>query len=203
VILRDGRLREFYVTAAPGGDFQWTIDVPSTLRLAEYLEVGGIQLEEGQVTEINLEVEDWLRKVSAVLEAGYLVTVDYGANADDLYSQALRPHGSLRSFQRHQIVEDILARPGEQDLTTTVDWTYVKRITETLGFETVEFERQDKFLIAAGLLDQLELESGRTGSAAEKLRLSTAAREMILPDGMGAHFQVLVQKKAQLRSRVV
>ena len=33
-----------------------------------------------------------------------------------------------------------------------------------------------------------------TGEA-EKLRLSNAALEMILPSRMGAHFQVMVQKK--------
>jgi hypothetical protein len=46
-------------------------------------------------------------------------------------------------------------------------------------------------------LNQLATEALRTASEAERLRLSTAAREMILPDGMAAHFQVLVQKKKE------
>lgn len=196
VALHDGQLQEFYVTAGANGDFQWTIDAPSTPRLADCFGQGRIHLAEGQVAEVSLEIEEWLRKVSSVIQAGYLITVDYGANAEELYSSAVHYHGTLRGFYNHQIVENILARPGEQDLTTTVDWTLVKRIGETVGFEIVSFDRQDKFLIAAGLLNQLEVEAQRSESEADKLRLSTAAREMILPDGMAAHFQVLVQKKA-------
>jgi SAM-dependent MidA family methyltransferase len=103
--------------------------------------------------------------------------------------------GTLRGFHRHRFVDDLLARPGEQDLTTTVNWSFVRDVGARLGLEVVEFERQDKFLLAAGLLEQLAVEARQCEGEAERLRLSTAAREMILPDGMASHFQVLVQKK--------
>ena len=194
VAMRDGQLREFHVTEGADGEFQWTLDAPSTRRLARFLEHGRIDLAEGQVTEINLEIEDWLSTAAEAIKAGYLITVDYGAHAEELYSLS-RPEGTLRSFSKHQMRDNILAHPGEQDLTTTIDWSFVKRTGETLGLEVTEFDRQDKFLISAGLLNQLATEALRTESEAEKLRLSTAAREMILPDGMAAHFQVLVQRK--------
>ena len=76
-----------------------------------------------------------------------------------------------------------------------MNWDFVKLSSTSVGLEFVEFTRQDQFLLANGFLDQLELESSKTSTEAERLRLSTAAREMILPDGMAAHFQVLVQKK--------
>ena len=198
VVRHDGELQEFYVTVGADDDFHWIVDDPSTPGLADYFGQGSIQLMEGQVAEVNLEIEEWLRKVSNAIKTGYLITVDYGANAEELYSSAERYQGTLRSYYNHCIAENILARPGEQDLTTTINWTFVKRTGEALGFETVEFERQDKFLLAAGLLNQLEVEAQATDSQADKLRLSTAAREMILPDGMAAHFQVLVQKKKEV-----
>jgi SAM-dependent MidA family methyltransferase len=131
------------------------------------------------------------------MRAGYVVSVDYGAEAEELYSPIANPKGTLRGFQQHRFVADLLARPGEQDLTTTVNWSFVKSEGRRLGFEVVEFERQDRFLLGAGLLEQFELESLQCDGEAERLRLSTAAREMILPDGMAAHFQVLVQKKTE------
>jgi SAM-dependent MidA family methyltransferase len=198
VVMHEGQLREFYVTVGADDDFQWIVDAPSTSRLADYFGQGSIHLMEGQVAEVNLETAEWLRKVSSVIRAGYVITVDYGANAEELYSSALRYQGTLRSFYNHRITENILAGLGVQDLTTTIDWTFVKRTGETLGLETVEFDRQDKFLLAAGLLNQLEVEAQATDSQADKLRLSTAAREMILPDGMAARFQVLVQKKEEV-----
>jgi SAM-dependent MidA family methyltransferase len=130
------------------------------------------------------------------LRQGYLVTVDYGAHADDLYSPQAAGEGTLRGFHRHQFVADLLARPGEHDLTTTVNWSFVKSVGADLGLEVVDFQRQDKFLLAAGLLQQLEIAVRECEDQAEALRLSTAAREMVLPTGMAAHFQVLVQKKS-------
>ena len=48
-----------------------------------------------------------------------------------------------------------------------------------------------------GLLDELELRVGECSDEGEKLRLRTSAREMILPGGMAASFQVLVQEKKE------
>lgn len=202
VKMEEGRLHEFYVNVGLNGQFDWTLGPLSTSRLNHYFAESAIRLEESQVAEVNLELEGWFKKIAERLRAGFVVTVDYGANADELYSSRARytgnPRylGTLRSFHRHQIVEDILARPGEQDITTTVDWSFVKRVGRKLGFEVSEFDRLDKFLLSTGMLEQLEFESQSCKSEAEKLRLSTAAREMILPGGMAASFQVLVQKKA-------
>lgn len=190
------QLQEFYVNVDGNGNFELLLGPLSSPRLRDYFAEGGVQLTEGQTAEINLGIEQWLKHVSDCLSTGYLVTVDYGAEAQDLYSAEHRYRGTLRGFQRHRIVDDVLARPGEQDLTTTIDWSFVKRVGRNLGLGVVQFDRQDKFLLSAGLLEQLESESRRYEGDVEKLRLSAAAREMILPDGMAASFQVLVQKKA-------
>jgi SAM-dependent MidA family methyltransferase len=200
VTRHDGELKEFYVTTVgENGKFEWMLDEPSPAlapQLEEYLEDFGIEPDEEHIVELSLELEEWLERVAARMETGYLVTVDYGATAEDLYSRPLDRNGTLRGFQRHQFVDDILARPGEHDLTTTLNWSFVKSVGGRLGFEVVQFEQLDRFLLAAGLLEPLEVESSQCESEADRLRLSSAAREMILPDGMAAHFQVLVQKKS-------
>jgi SAM-dependent MidA family methyltransferase len=196
VSMERGQLREFYVNVAADGGFEWTVGSLSTPLLTDYFAECGIKLEEGQVAEVNFAIKAWLDKVARQMRNGYVISVDYGAEAVELYASPARHQGTLRAFYRHQLVDDLLALPGEQDLTTTVDWTFVKRIGERLGLEVVEFEQQDKFLLAAGLLDQLEAQSQRSKNQAEKLRLSTAAREMILPGGMASSFQVLVQRKS-------
>src|SRR6266545_235475 len=198
VTVDNGQLKEFYVDIGASGNFEWLLDAPSpelSARFRTYFEDCGIELSEGHVAEISLEVEEWLGKVADKLRAGYLVTVDYGAAAEDLYSSMGRRHGTLRGFRGHEFVDDLLARPGEEDLTTTVNWSLVKSVGARLGFEVIEFEQQDRFLLAAGLLEQLEVASRECKSEAERLALSVAAREMILPDGMASHFQVLMQKK--------
>jgi SAM-dependent MidA family methyltransferase len=198
VTVRDGQLEEFYVTLDGNGNFEWQLDVPAPDLLSSlngYFQELSIQLGEGQLAEVSFEIADWLRRVVERIRRGYVVTVDYGADIEELYSATAGSEGTLRGFYRHRFVDDLLARPGEQDLTTTVNWSFVKSAGARLGLEVVHFERQDRFLLAAGLLEQLEIESHACEDEAERLRLSTAAREMILPDGMASHFQVLVQKK--------
>jgi SAM-dependent MidA family methyltransferase len=198
VTMHDGQLEEFYVNVGGNENFEWLLGAPgpgSSPGLLGYFKDSGIELGEGQVAEVSLEIEEWFSKVAGKVHAGYVVTVDYGATAEDLHSPARASVGTLRGFRRHEFVDDLLASPGEQDLTTTVNWSFVKSIGARLGFEAIEFERQDMFLLAAGLLEQLAVESRECESEAERLRIITAAREMILPDGMASHFQVLVQKK--------
>ena len=190
----DGMLREYYVTLDSNEKFAWMIGPPSAAELAEYLNQNDIRLHEGQVVEVNLEMEAWFAKAAAKLKQGYLITVDYGAEAADLYGSDERKQGTLRSFRKHAFVDDLLASPGESDLTSTINWTAIRAAGEKLGLKAVTFARQDKFLLEAGLLDQLAVQSENAGEG-ERMRLSTAAREMILPNGMAASFQVLVQKK--------
>jgi SAM-dependent MidA family methyltransferase len=191
----DGLL-EFYVTVDEGGDFAWTTGPPSTPRLAEFCNVYSPELANGQIIEINLAIDDWLVRVAARLESGYVVTVDYGAEATELYDPVQRPEGTLRGFSRHGFIDDLLSQPGEYDLTTSVNWTQVKTAGERLGFQAIEFASQDKFLLRAGLLDQLEYRLSKAETDAEKTALTIGAREMILPGGMASSFQVLIQKRS-------
>ena len=193
--LREGQLNEIYVTVDEAGAFKWALGPLSTSRISEYLNSAETEISEGQIVEINLGIEDWLKNVAARLVRGYVVTVDFGAEASGLYGTVEREQGTLRGFRRHQFVEDVLMHPGEQDLTTTIDWSFVKKLGQELGMETVQFERQDRFLLQAGLLEELEALAAASENEAERIKACAASREMILPNGMAASFQVLVQKK--------
>ncbi|MGI9107153.1 MAG: class I SAM-dependent methyltransferase [Pyrinomonadaceae bacterium] len=197
VRMRGGKLQEMCVGLNEAGHFIWTEREPTTPRLAEHFSRLRIPLAEGHFAEINLAAGEWLEKVAAVLACGYIITVDYGAEAAELYQSPLRREGTLRGFRAHQFAADVLAQPGQQDLTTTVNWTQMKLAGEAANLENVSFERQDEFLLRAGLLEQLTSATTRMSNEAERMRLRVEAREMILPGGMSQSFQVLVQKKSR------
>ena len=190
-------LSELYVSVGHSGSFEWLTGPLSTRRLSEFVRHYSVQLVPGQIVEINLAIDDWLVEVAARLESGFLITVDYGAEAAELYDPVRRPQGTLRAFSRHTFVDDLLAQPGEYDITSTVNWTQVKSVGEQLRFRVVEFASQDKFLLNAGLLEEMGWMLEELETVAEKLSLSTSAREMILPGGMASSFQVLVQRREQ------
>jgi SAM-dependent MidA family methyltransferase len=195
VVMRDAILRELYVVEGAGGGFAWEEGEPSTPRLAEHFARLALALGEGQLAEVNLEAEDWVSRVASLAGRGFVVTVDYGDDARGLFNAPHRRDGTLRAFSGHRMVDDLLANPGALDLTTTVNWTQIISAGEAAGLETVALERLDTFLMKAGLLEQLERECALARDEAERSALRLGAREMVLPSGMAASFQVLVQRK--------
>ncbi|MFN2576930.1 MAG: class I SAM-dependent methyltransferase [Pyrinomonadaceae bacterium] len=194
VIGRGGNLQELRVGASESGAFIW-FETELQPLVAEYCERTQLQLREGQIYEVNLEAENFVARAAALIERGYLITVDYGAKRNELLDDPNRFSGTLRSFQRHRIIQDVLSQPGEQDLTTTVDWTLIGAAGARAGLETLRFARLDEFLLGEGALAEIVSTGDRLGDQIERFNFNAAAREMIMPDGMAAHFQVLVQRK--------
>lgn len=194
VIKRDGNLRELCVALNQNSDFVW-VQCDLEKSVAEYCERAGINLSEGQIAEINLDAEQFVARAAGLLDRGYVVTVDYGAERNDLLGDPNRHQGTLRSFRRHQLIDDVLARPGEQDLTTTIDWTQIKETGDRFGLRTLRLERLDQFLLGQGLISLLMEMTTSTHDSAEALQLTTSSRELILPTGLAASFQVCVQER--------
>ncbi len=192
VVQTERGLAELYVV-----DASWIEGPLSTPKLAEFCAQYAPELAIGQVIEINLEIDEWFARVANKLANGFVITVDYGAESVDLYDPTLRPNGTLRGFRQHEFVDDVLAHPGECDITASVNWTYVKTVGERVGLQVVDFASQDKFLLSAGLLSELEYQLGLAQTEAEKAALTTGGRDMILPGGMASSFQVLVQRRAK------
>lgn len=197
VRMRSGSLRELYVVEGERGGFAWEEREPSTPLLAEHFARLGVTLAEGQFAEVNLEAEEWIARVASLGGVGFVVTVDYGDDARALVNAPHRREGTLRAFSGHRFVEDPLANPGARDLTTTVNWTQVVAAGERAGLKTIALERLDAFLLSAGVVEQLERETALATGEAERSALRLGARELVLPNGMAASFQVLVQKKGR------
>jgi SAM-dependent MidA family methyltransferase len=196
LIKSQGKLVELYVALDTGGEFVWCEGPLSTPRLSEFCQAYTVELRDKQIIEVSLAADEWVLAIAKSLATGYAITVDYGAEQGDLFDFTVRPQGTLRAFRRHQFVDNVLLSPGDCDITATVNWTQLRTAGKSRGLETVALLSQDKFLIQAGLLEELQARLDSSISEADKLRLSTSAREMILPGSMAANFQVLIQKRS-------
>ncbi len=194
VSFRHGKLRELCV-GLDKTNFVWLECEPDE-RVVKYCQSQGLNLAENQIAEINLDAEDFIPRAASMIESGFLITVDYGAERSELLSDPQRHRGTLRAFHRHQMIDDVLAKPGEYDLTTTVDWTQIKETGKRAGLQTVRHESLNRFLLDEGLLDEITRLFGTHQSDAHALHISISAREMIMPHSMASSFQVLVQAKS-------
>ena len=170
--MQNGVMKEMYVSLSDGR-FCWVVDELSSSSLKTFCDTNIPSLLDGQIVEANTEIANWCSAISDKLITGYLVTVDYGAEARELYSATERSKGSLRAFRRHEFVDDILSDPGECDITSTVDWTLVKAEGRRYGFQTIQFAQLDKFLMQAGILEELESRLNSDATQAAKSSLTT------------------------------
>jgi SAM-dependent MidA family methyltransferase len=163
---------------------------PSTPALQAYLDRLGVALEPGWRVEINLAAVDWIRDAARRLRRGFIILIDYGHEALELYS-ATHAAGTLTTFARHQssgpessaAAPPWLQRPGEQDITAHVDFTSVRAAAEEEGMTTIAFLDQTYFLL--GLLPQLR----NPQSAIRNVKT------LVMPGGLGSTHKVLILGK--------
>ena len=194
VAMREDGLREIYV----GADGLPLEGPPSTPALADYLVRLGISLEPGWRAEIGLRAVAWVREAARRLRRGFLILIDYGHEAHELYSAA-HSNGTLTSFTRHTMAgaeakpgcPPWLERPGDQDLTAHVDFTSVRRAAEEEGLTTLGFLDQTYFLL--GLLTGGRDSAGAVhhATASDLGRLKT----LVMPGGLGSSHKVLILGK--------
>jgi SAM-dependent MidA family methyltransferase len=187
-------LKELFVGAAEGG-FREILAHPSTPELAAYLERYGILLMPGQRAEINLNATGWLASVAAALERGFVLTIDYGYLAEELYAPQ-RKDGTLLCYYRHTTEEDPYLRVGEQDITTHINFSALIETGKDLGLAPVWYGEQYRFLLSLGIIDELMRLEALATSENEKLKHRLTLKKLLLPEGgMGDTFKVLVQAK--------
>jgi SAM-dependent MidA family methyltransferase len=185
-----GGLRERFVTWRDG----WFVEEaaePSRAELAATLARVGIELAPGQQAEVNLAMGAWLDDVAAALERGYVLVVDYGYPAKELYG-AERAGGTLRAYHAHTAHGDPFRFVGRQDLTAHVDFTTLARGAEARGLDTLALTTQAAFLVEAGLERVFAAERDRPDLEAEAyLTLRASVVRLLDPRALGG-FRVLL-----------
>lgn len=197
VVMRGGRLREIYVRVDRGGRLFLREGDLSTPALAAYFDRLGVTLEEGWRAEVNLQAVDWVRRAVQRLRRGFIIFVDYGHEARDLYSLS-HAAGTLTTFSRHQASsgdEGWLQDPGSQDITAHVDFTSIREGAEAEGATVLGLLDQTYFVM--GLLT-----AGRPGAdavpdvfASGDRQQRLALKTLLMPGGLGSTMKVLILGK--------
>jgi len=180
---RDGRWVELRV-ALKGDALAWQAtelttdpghpEIPSELAAV---------LPDGFQIEVSPAARNWWRSAAAKLQRGKLITIDYGLEQDELFAPQ-RQHGTIRAYYRHHLTDDLLARPGEQDLTAHVNFTDIKRTGEETGLKTESVVGQSKFLT--------DIAATVSNWSSERVR---QFQTLTHPEHLGRAFKVLIQSR--------
>jgi len=206
--IQGGRVKEVFVTAA-GGHLIEVLDEPSSPRIEERLTSLGLfpatasaegrqfngppSLPEGYRGEVNLAMEDWTGQLARALDRGFILTIDYGQLATELYSRQ-NHQGTLVCYHRHVVRSDPYQHLGQQDMTCQVDFTSLMRLGDRHGLATVGYTLQRQFLTNLGFSSFLEALQTQGLSAARTALSRMAMMTLVDPDEYG-DFKVLAQAK--------
>jgi SAM-dependent MidA family methyltransferase len=207
---RGEQLYEVFVDAQQDGRLYEVLDEPSTPEVASYLDTYKIPwrtFDEGWRAEINLDALRWMQRTAGLVGRGFLLTIDYGDKARALYT-AWRKRGTLLCYFKHQSNELPLLHPGEQDITSHVNFSALINEGRRLGMRLHAFTTQRLWLQSMGILEELEQRRVNEFAEAETARATDQGQVALLkwrdlrnraamltnPDGMG-DFKVLIMRR--------
>jgi len=187
-VFRAGVWRELGVALRDGALVEIELPGPNPLALSSV--EGPAQLpdtaSEGYHLDVPLAAAALAAKIAGQPWQGLFLACDYGKSWRELTEHA--PAGTARAYFRHVQSSDLLARPGEQDLTCHVCWDWLADALARHGFSTPQVDSQEAFFIhhaADFLAATAAAEAGRFSE--KKLSLL----QLLHPAHLGQKFQVL------------
>lgn len=147
-------------------------------------------LPDGYGIEVCPGAVKWWGEAARALEAGWLMTADYGLAAEEWFRPE-RTNGTLRGYHRHKSSGNVLEDPGERDITAHVDFGRITAAGEAAGLVTEGLERQEIFL--KRVVERIEADPGNfplwTPMRYRQLK------SLMHPEHLGRAFRFLAQRR--------
>jgi SAM-dependent MidA family methyltransferase len=194
---RGDKLHEWYVTTS-GDGLQLTLGEASTPELAAYFERLGMQPGDGCRAEVSLAAPEVMRQIAARVRRGYILSIDYGHEAKDLYT-SWRRMGTLMAFRDHSPQPNPLAEPGLLDLTAHIDFTSIAAAAVEIGWDAASTVSQAEALTVLGLPEAMRAAEGRAaGDVARFGEERRAASTLTNMEGLGRIRVLALARSASL-----
>ena len=148
--------------------------------------------QEGYTTEINLQSSAWINSLYESMNEGVVFLIDYGMTGAEFFHPQ-RHQGTLKCFYNHKSSNNPFSYIGEQDITSSVNFSDIAESAIESGFEISGFTTQSMFLISLGIENFLKNEANDK----KRAKIAQEIKQLVLPGTMGEVFKVLALTKKQ------
>lgn len=149
-----------------------------------------IGVEQGYTTEVNERAMAWISSLNEFMDRGVVLLIDYGMGRDE-YFHPQRGEGTLQCHYQHKASDNPFEYIGEQDITTSVNFSDIADQAKSSGFAIAGYATQAMFLISLGIDEYLLAEKDDKNRA----NLAQQVKLLVLPSAMGESFKVLALSK--------
>ena len=146
----------------------------------------------GYESELSLIQPAWIKTISAALNRGLLLLIDYGYGRAEYY-QSQRSEGTLMCHFQHRAHNNPFTHIGQQDITAFVDFTRIAEAGVENGLKLSGYSTQCGFLLENGL--EKMMPDPAQSSITDMLGFSQQVKTLTMPTEMGERFKVMAMTK--------
>jgi len=143
-------------------------------------------------TEVNVQALAWIDSIYDALNDAVVLLIDYGMHRAE-YFHPQRTDGTLRCYHQHKANDNPFVNIGEQDITTSVNFSDIADQASSIGFNIAGYATQAMFLLSLGIDEYLLTETDEN----KRITLAQQVKQLVLPSAMGESFKVLALSKSK------
>jgi SAM-dependent MidA family methyltransferase len=166
----------------------------------EFLDRYAVHPEADERIEASLVAQEFMERIARKIRRGFFIAIDYGYTREE--QLAGRHRGTVKALRKHSVSANPYEAPGEQDITTDVNFTTLAAAAEKHGMQPHKLVTQSQFLMGIGEANQFADAFEECRLPQERAKVALQLKHLVTPAGMGESFHVLIASKGVEKERL-
>ncbi len=143
-----------------------------------------IELPNNYNFEINFLYEDFFSDIFNNVKNYVFLLIDYGYSEREFYHPE-RSSGTIQYYKNHKKIKDSLINQGNFDISISVDFSRVYRISNFFKLQLMSYTTQEQFLLNTNILENSK-------KITDAFTRNNILKSLLFPTDMGENFKIMI-----------
>ena len=143
-----------------------------------------IELPNNYNFEINFLYEEFFSNIFNNVENYVFLLIDYGYSEREFYHPE-RSSGTIQYYKNHKKIKDSLVNQGNFDISISVDFSRVHRISNFFKLQLMSYTTQEQFLLNTNILENSK-------KITDVFTRNNILKSLLFPTDMGENFKMMI-----------